>query len=141
MRLLREGVITESAAGSIDVDSVVGFFESELGREVLKKENRVYREWPFSFAVRASEVEAGASEDEMIIVQGIVDMVVETGEGLLVVDFKTDNIKEDEASGRAEVYRRQLELYGEAAEAILEGKLLGRWVYFLGPGCAVEIES
>ena len=140
-RLLGEGMITEAAAESIDAESVVGFFESELGREVLKKQNKVYREWPFSFSVRASEIEAGVSNDEMVIVQGIVDMVVETGEGLLVVDFKTDNIKEGDASERAELYRRQLELYGEAAEAILGGKVLGRWVYFLGPGCAVEIRS
>jgi len=140
-RLLREGVITEAAAESIDVDSVVGFFESELGKSALKEENRVYQEWPFSFAVPASEIEEGVDEDEMIIVQGIVDMVVETGEGLLVVDFKTDNIKEGEACERAEIYRRQLELYGEAAEVILEAKLLGKWVYFLGPGCTVEIRS
>jgi ATP-dependent helicase/nuclease subunit A len=140
-RLLRESVITESAAESINVNSVVGFFESELGKSTLKKENRVYQEWPFSFSVRASEIEAGMSEDEMIIVQGIVDMVVETEEGLLVVDFKTDNITEGKVCERAEIYRRQLELYGKAAKAILGGKVLGRWVYFLGPGCAVEIRG
>jgi ATP-dependent helicase/nuclease subunit A len=80
------------------------------------------------------------SADETIIVQGIIDMLVQRPEGLLVIDFKTDNVTAKEVRERAELYREQLELYGRAAGAILKSEILGRWLYFLKPGCKVEIK-
>jgi len=67
-------------------------------------------------------------------------MLVKRPDGLLVIDFKTDRITAEEVSGRAELYRRQLELYSKAAESILKVKLLGKWLYFLTPACAFEIK-
>jgi len=67
-------------------------------------------------------------------------MLVQTPDGLLIIDFKTDNVTAEEVPERAELYRRQLELYGKAAGAVLKDKILGRWLYFLTPGCAVEIK-
>jgi len=65
-------------------------------------------------------------------------MLVQTPKGLVVIDFKTDDITAEEVTERAELYRRQLELYGRAASAILKAKLLGKWLYFLTPGCEFE---
>jgi len=78
--------------------------------------------------------------DEIVVVQGIIDMLVKRPEGLVVIDFKTDRVTAEEISERAELYRRQLELYGRAAGAILKDKILGRWLYFLRPGCAVDVK-
>ncbi len=140
-----EGAITASAGGCVDVGAIVGFFESDVGRVALDKSNTVFREWPFTFAVPASEwlSETGVvavGDDETIIVQGIIDMVIETAGRLVIVDFKTDAVSVDEVAERAQVYKRQLELYGRAAGAILKQNVAGKWLYFLGPGCAVEIE-
>jgi len=77
--------------------------------------------------------------DEVIIVQGIIDMLIKTPEGLLVIDFKTDDVAGEQIAERSNLYQRQLELYGRAAEAILKLKVSGRWLYFLKPGCAVEV--
>ena len=82
----------------------------------------------------------GVTNDETIIVQGIIDMLVQTTQGLLVIDFKTDRITAGEVSQRAVLYRQQLELYGRAAGAILKNKLLGKWLYFLSPGCEFRVE-
>jgi len=67
-------------------------------------------------------------------------MLVKRPDGLLVIDFKTDRITAEEVSERAELYRRQLDLYSKAASAILKDKLLGKWLYFLTLGCAFEIK-
>ena len=67
-------------------------------------------------------------------------MLVKRPAGLLVIDFKTDNIAAGEVDERAEVYRRQLELYSRAVAAILAGKSVGKWLYFLTPGCAIEVK-
>jgi ATP-dependent helicase/nuclease subunit A len=67
-------------------------------------------------------------------------MLVRTPQGLIIIDFKTDRITAEEVSERAELYRRQLDLYGRAASAILKSKLLAKWLYFLTPACAFEIK-
>jgi len=134
-RLLADGAITEAVAERINCGSIMGFFESELGRTVLDSRNSVWCEWPFTFALPAEQ----GCGDDTIIVQGIIDMLVRGPEGLLVIDFKTDNISAGEVGERAELYREQLELYGRAAEVILKEKVLGKWLYFLWPGCAVEV--
>ena len=143
-KLLDEGAISEVIAERIDTESVVRFFESELGQEVLSVDNEVLREWPFTFAMPTYELsdtmdEARGTRDELIVVQGIIDMLVKKRDGLLVIDFKTDNVTSEQVEEQAKLYRRQLELYGRAAEAVLREKVAGGWLYFLRPGCAIEV--
>ena len=144
-KLLTDGAITEPVAEHINTESIITFFEGELGKTARDTENRVWCEWPFTFALPATfvardyESRATGHGDETIIVQGIIDMLIKTPEGLLVIDFKTDDVTAKEASERAELYRQQLELYGRAAETILKDKIIGKWLYFLTPGRAVEV--
>ena len=80
------------------------------------------------------------THDETIVVQGIIDMLAITKDGLIVVDFKTDHISASQVPERAENYREQLELYGRAAQAVLKKQLAGKWLYFLSPQvvCCVQ---
>lgn len=143
-KLLADGAITELVAEHINTDSILAFFESELGKAALDTKNTVYREWPFTFALPASEFgDSGhgsrVTSDELIVVQGIIDLLIKTPKGLLVIDFKTDSVTAKDAPKRAELYRQQLALYGRAAETILKSKTIAKWLYFLKPGCAVEV--
>jgi ATP-dependent helicase/nuclease subunit A len=66
-------------------------------------------------------------------------MLLQTPAGLVVVDFKTDRIRAEQVDQRAQLYAKQIDLYGRAAEAILKSKLTSKWLYFLGPGCARQL--
>ena len=144
-KLIKEGAIVESVAEHIDTNSIMRFFQSDLGQKVIEPANKVRREWPFSIGIPASQIsntedlEISSGDDDIVIVQGIVDMVVETVDGLLVIDFKTDHISSGQVSERGEFYRGQLELYGQAAENILGADTVRKCLWFLGPGCAYEI--
>ena len=143
-KLLAAGAITPATAEHIRTESIKQFFEGELGRIVLDPQNTIRREWPFTFAMPACEFIDSSSPsrplgDEAVIVQGIIDMLVHTARGSLVIDFKTDRISADQAAERAEFYRRQLELYGRAAAGILKEHTVGKWLYFLTPGRAIGI--
>jgi len=145
-KLLAEGAVTEAVAGRIDTESIITFFHSDLGRLVLDNENTICREWPFTFALPASQWKDSYvlrntqyAIRNTIIVQGIIDLLVKRPDGLLIIDFKTDRITADQVNQRAELYRRQLDLYSRAASAILKSKLLAKYLYFLTPGCAVEV--
>ncbi|MBA7643461.1 ATP-dependent helicase/nuclease subunit A [subsurface metagenome] len=151
-QLIATQAIDKAVAEHIDTKSIIAFFQSNLGQIALDAKNTVCREWPFTFALPASLVARAPSlfarvtshgsrvtDDETIIVQGIIDMLVQTPQGLAVIDFKTDNVSAEQAQERARVYREQLELYSRAASAILKSKILGKWLYFLTPGCAIEV--
>jgi ATP-dependent helicase/nuclease subunit A len=166
-KLLSSGAITATVAERIDTESIQAFFDSDLGKIVLDNSKNVLRDWPFTFALPACEfpltsdqrrlsavapalhstpcsgglAKAEATHDEVVIVQGIIDMLIQTPLGLVVIDFKTDDIPAGEVPRRAELYRNQLTLYARAASAILKSKTTTKWLYFLKPGCAVEIKD
>jgi ATP-dependent helicase/nuclease subunit A len=69
----------------------------------------------------------------------LIDLLVRTPEGLIVLDFKTDHVSDQEVLKRAEVYRGQVELYARAASAICQDKVIEKWLYFLAPRQAVQV--
>jgi ATP-dependent helicase/nuclease subunit A len=174
-KLLADNAITAAVAERIDTESILAFFDSDLGKMALDKRNAVLRDWPFTFAFPASSVARDQSlatrftihdsrftDDEVVIVQGIIDMLIQTPKGLIVIDFKTDDISASQVASRAELYRQQLELYARAASAILKSELvrqahhpeqtcpersrgsrgtIAKWLYFLRPGCGIEIKG
>jgi ATP-dependent helicase/nuclease subunit A len=142
-QLIADHAIDKAVAEHIDPQSIMKFFESEPGQIVLDVNNTVFREWPFTFALPASRLARATSHKsrDTIIIQGIIDMLVKTPNGLLVIDFKTDSITAKEAPRRAEFYKEQLNLYAKAASAILNLQILSKWLYFLTPRRAVEIKA
>lgn len=147
-KLVKEGALIQEIASQINADSITKFFESNLGQAVFNKENVVWREWSFTFAVPASEWKSDNLGEmrntqyeirDTIIVQGIIDLLVKTPEGLVIIDFKTDDVPAYGATKRAELYRGQLDLYARAAAAITGGNILSKWLYFLRPAAPVEI--
>jgi ATP-dependent helicase/nuclease subunit A len=133
--LVKEGALTASMVESVDPDGILALFDSDLGRIVFDKANRVMREWPFTYAQPIVNSSAG----EFVVVQGVVDMLVQTPKGLVVIDFKTDRVAGDEIMKRAEVYRGQVSLYADAAAVILERPVAAKWLYFLTARQAVQV--
>jgi ATP-dependent helicase/nuclease subunit A len=131
----------------IDKTSILSFFQSELGRKVFEKDNQVMREWPFSLAVSAGKWQQGIIAlpgndelDDLIVVQGIIDMLIKTPAGLVIIDFKTDRITPEQVSERAQLYRNQLDFYSLAAQAILKSEVISKWVYFLQLACGCQLK-
>jgi ATP-dependent exoDNAse (exonuclease V) beta subunit len=157
--LIKGEAVTESVASQINAESIVKFFRSELGQTVLDKNNTVLREWPFTFAVPASQWKSDNLGEiptigrglafggrntqyeirDTIIIQGIIDLLVKTPEGLVVIDFKTDDVSAEGALKRAAIYRQQLDLYAQAATVITGGNILSKWLYFLRSATPVKI--
>ena len=154
-KLIKDGAIVQETASQINVESIAKFFRNKLGQMVLntcspgRKENVVRREWPFTFAVPASQWDepatsqtshgARVTSDDFIIVQGIIDLLIETPKGLVIIDFKTDDVSAEGAPKRAAIYRGQLNLYAQAASTILGQKTESKWLCFLRPGCEIEV--
>ncbi len=144
--LVAADAITQNIASRINRNAIVSFFETDIGHTAVDKKNKTLCEWPFTFAVPASQwkladekLTVDVREDETIIIQGIIDMLIERPDGLIVVDFKTDMVGAEQIADRAKLYEQQLWLYAEAAAAILDRKILSNWLYFLAPASLYKV--
>lgn len=145
--LVAQQTISSVVAEKIQANSILAFFEGDLGKLALNKANTVWREWPFTFTIPAEQLQQleqipaeAASTGETIIVQGIIDMLIKTADGLVLIDFKTDNVTDKQAEKRAQEYKTQIELYAQAATAVLKIPVASKWLYFLKLAKSVQIK-
>jgi ATP-dependent exoDNAse (exonuclease V) beta subunit len=106
-----------AAASADDVDDLVrlveGFISSPL-RARLARARSVRRELPFAFPL---ELPPAGGDARSVLVEGSIDALCEEGEGLLVVDYKTDRLARgaDLEAVCAEAYSTQRLVYALAA--------------------------
>ena len=87
---------------------------------------------------RESFVESNAdSHVEKVILQGIIDAFIMEEEGIILVDYKTDRVKDGEELRNR--YQKQIDLYSEALEQILGKKVKRRVLYSLSLGEEVDL--
>jgi len=133
--LVGQGRIDRGLTSAIDIDGIVRFFEGPIGAQALDPGNTVWREWPFTLAMRPSEILAEPYQDnDICVVEGVVDMVIQTPQGLVVVDFKTGRSQQTEG-----LYKSQVRLYARAAGAILGRPVVSAKLYYLADGRTVEV--
>jgi ATP-dependent helicase/nuclease subunit A len=137
LQMVQKELITSEQAGVINFEGVEAFFSTSIGQRMLHAEN-VYREVPFSFALQAGEItDKEELNNETVIVQGVIDCLVEDEEGLVLIDYKTDSIRDRFVNGYEEAepvlrnrYIEQVGLYGKAVEQIWKKKLSAQFLYF-----------
>lgn len=133
--LVERELLTPEQAAAVPVVKVAAFFAGPLGRRVLAG-REVLREMPFTLALPAGEIypELGAESTEAVLVQGVVDCLVDEGDGFLLIDYKTDRISPEQLAGAARRYRGQLNLYARAVETILDRQVKEKYLYLFSLG-------
>ncbi|MEH7224910.1 helicase-exonuclease AddAB subunit AddA [Bacillus sp. JJ1566] len=145
-RMVHNELLTQEQADVIDVESILGFFESGIAQRMLASDN-VRREVPFSVAIPAFEAYADWSDEqqENVLIQGVIDCIFEDEKGIVLIDYKTDTITgkfrsfEDAKPELKARYRVQLELYSKAIEHIWRKPLNERYLYFFDGGHLLEV--
>ncbi len=132
-KLIDDGAFSEQLAKKLDPRKIADFFhKTQIGKMALLESSLVHREWTFTSSVKHQP-------DDFQIVQGIVDMVIETKNSLHIVDFKTDNVSHDQVEKRAALYKTQLKIYSKAAQDILKKPAQSAHLYFLKPAVLYKI--
>ncbi|HWR41406.1 MAG TPA: helicase-exonuclease AddAB subunit AddA [Patescibacteria group bacterium] len=107
--------LTPEQVAAIDTASVALFFDAPLGRRLLAS-SQAWRELPFSLMLGAENFYPELQGcGEQVFVQGVVDALFAEEDGLVLLDYKTDQSLE----GLTEKYAVQLTLYAEAVERIM----------------------
>lgn len=123
-RLTAEGRITPRQAEAVRKSEIAAFFRSELHERILAA-GAVWRERKFT--VRLSDLHLAGPLAELGdayrgtegMVSGIMDLVLEEADGIVLVDYKTDRV--NSPSELLERYTEQIRIYAEALQ-LLTGK-------------------
>ena len=116
-------IISEVEADSVNTNLLYRYTKSVLWQEI-KQAKEVHKEQPFYVNIPAKKIYDEAEENEMILVQGIIDLYFIDKEGKLVlVDYKTDYVENGNVAKLEEKYKVQLDLYKEALEKTLNRKV------------------
>ncbi len=66
-----------------------------------------------------------------MMIRGRIDVLVQTDDGLEIVDYKSDDVNNETINTRAEIYRAQVEFYRKAVEAMQAGPVTKVHLVFL----------
>ncbi|MFE8696319.1 helicase-exonuclease AddAB subunit AddA [Cytobacillus sp. FJAT-53684] len=144
--MVNKELLTEEQRESVDPRLIVKFFETQLGSRMLQA-HAINREIPFSLSFPASEIyNDWKGEEEPILIQGIIDCVFEDEQGLVLLDFKTDEITDRFKGGFTEAkpileerYRMQIDMYARALEQILKRKVNEKYLFFFDGSHTIKL--
>ncbi|MEG0481330.1 MAG: PD-(D/E)XK nuclease family protein, partial [Clostridium sp.] len=130
--------ITKEESEVINILSILRFLRSQLGQRMLNS-NNIMREAPFHVKIPVSDIYSEHSNvNETIDIQGIIDCFFEEEDGLVVVDYKTDYVTEDNISSIKEKYKVQIDLYARALEMQTGKRVKEKYLYLLSKGIEVR---
>ncbi len=129
-RLTVAEYITEAEASAVNKTELMTFFESQIFSRMQGCE--LIREMRFLTEMAMSE-----SCEEKTVVQGVIDCVLNEGDSVSVIDFKTDRVKSEEEL--IERYKKQLEIYSSACEKMFKKPVCDMLIYSFALGKVIKI--
>ena len=132
-------ILGEEELSLLNKEQFQTFLSSSLG-EYFKKafqEKRLFREKHFMRALPYHSLFPERTEEDEVLLQGIIDAFIVEDDGIILVDYKTDRVREGEEL--RERYRKQIMLYSDALEAILGKRVKRRVLYSFYLAKEVEI--
>ena len=125
------GQIDRAMAACVRSADILAFVRSGSGQRMREAAKRglLFREQPFVIGVDMRDVypDCRDDEDDRILVQGIIDVWFEEEDGLVVLDYKTDQVRT--ARQLTEKYHAQLDYYARALEQLLEKPVKEKIIY------------
>ena len=137
-RMVQQGFLTCQQRDSIDTDRLFSFFKSPLYRRMTAADE-VWREYHFAVTIPAGQLTDLPADmaGEDVLIQGIADCVFREGDHLILVDYKTDRVDQDDQL--RDRYRSQMEFYTKALEAIFGLPVTQRLLYSFAMCKVVEV--
>ena len=127
--LVAEGRISDEMRECVRIKDLLCFLNTDIAKRMRKcsENGKLFREQPFVLGVPAKEIYPEEEIEEMLLIQGVIDVWMEEEDGLTVVDYKTDRVK---TTGELkERYGSQLKYYGEALERLTGKKVKEKIIY------------
>lgn len=130
--MLQKELLTPIEQETVNEKKIFAFLSSTLGQRMYSAQE-VLRETPFTLAIPMAE--------EQVILQGVIDCIIKEEDGLVLLDYKTDNISGIEEEELKKRFATQLGYYELAAERILGEKVKEKYLYFFHGNLILRMEK
>lgn len=118
--MVEKSMISREECSNIEAAQIEIFLESPLGIRMRNSE-KCQREWPF---VYEKEREHGKT-----LIQGMIDCFFYEEESIVLVDYKSDVVLNQNLEQLKDKYRIQMNLYQEALETLTKHQVKEKWIY------------
>ena len=144
--LVEKLLITEEEAKAVRREKLVKLFKTPLGQRMVKayESKLLKREVPFHMEISSVDIDRSLPREiygeEKIMLQGIIDCYFEENGEIILVDYKTDSVKNGDVKPLIERYRSQLDYYARALEATLGKEVKESYLYLFSSDEAVQVK-
>ena len=136
--LVNKEIILPKEAESVNYNKILAFLSSNIWKE-MQTAKVVEQEKAFYLNLKANEIYRNNAEDE-ILVQGIIDLYyITNNDELVLVDYKTDYVENNNEQSLKDKYNIQLDIYKKALEESLNRKVDKVYIYSTWLNKEIEI--
>lgn len=135
--LVKSGRLTEVEGETLPRNELLIFFDSPLAQR-MRGATEIEKERPFAMLMPAKEIfleEQYENMEDTVLINGIMDCYFMEGEKVILVDYKSDRVYEEETLKKR--YEIQLNLYHLALERALGRPVTEVYLYSFAMGRAV----
>lgn len=129
----QEGRLSDQEKNAVWMDDLSSFYLSDLGRRMVNAYRRgeLKREQQFLLGVAPEKLypEIKAPKGEILMIQGVIDAWFYEEDNLILVDYKTDRVKQGEENLLEKRYGEQLFQYARALFMITGKEVKEAWIY------------
>lgn len=134
---INNSILTEAEAKSMRTEEILKFIQSPLCQRLINSKT-VVKEHRFTTEIPANEYTNEQNfKDETILLQGVIDCFFEEEDGIVLLDYKTDFITDENVL--TERYRLQLDYYARAIEELYGISVKQKYLYSFTLGKEIEI--
>jgi ATP-dependent helicase/nuclease subunit A len=140
-RMISEKSLKEADINKLKLDHIYEFTKSKVADRMrqAKLNNKLYKEKQFVIGIKASEVMKDIDSNELILIQGIIDVFFEEEGELVLLDYKSDLVTD--AKQLVKRYKVQLLYYRKALEQMLNKRVKEMIIYSLPLGQEIRIDD
>ena len=141
---VEKNIMSLDEAETIKINWIVKFIQSDIFKEIYiaNKSEKLFKEKAIDYNLKLKNLykDENISEDEKIMVVGIIDLFFENEKGeIILLDYKTDYVTKENLEEVKNRYKIQLDLYKLAIEEISGKKVVKKGLYLFGINEYVEV--
>lgn len=131
--MLSAQIITNEELSLVNVDRL----ETALSNDIFKPDGKkFYKEKSFIVNVQANKI-LDTESSESVLLQGVVDLLVDEGDGFSVVDYKYSRLSKESLR---EKYKPQVDLYAYAVERAQNARVKNKTIVNIFSGEIINLE-
>jgi ATP-dependent helicase/nuclease subunit A len=123
-----KNIITKEQAKVIDSFKIYKFFKSSIGKRMLNADF-IKREQAIYLDMNIKDVYNEIYDDSSIMLRGIIDAYFEEDGEIILIDYKTDYVTEENKDEIVKKYEKQVNLYANALQTLTGKKVKEKYIY------------